>query len=539
MVVLALLLAPAGGASAGPGLARLDMVRSAAGLGPVARAPALAAAAAGHAAYLAAHVEPGPAAPSLHGQRPGTDGFTGEAPGARALAAGYPHGRVRENVSAGLGDAAAAVEGLMTAIYHRRAFLDPRVDEAGVGAAGAFHVFVLGRADLREACAGQRPEALYAPPRHCLDTPVRAEVMSALCSSLPADVRFEPPWPEACPDGRLLRAAFMERWCASPPAEARFRPPGRYRLTCGGRMEVDDGWWRRFCAEPPAAARYPHSGRYYQVCAGEARVHAEAWQRLCEELPAAARYPYSGRFLRICNPERRLHAEWLEGREERAWQEAPELLAWPPPGWEDAQPAFYDEQPDPLPDYRVAGNPVSVRINPQRAAGARLLDLRLLHLTAEGEALPMDPLRVLDAGSDPHAILAQGEHVLFPREHLGWGRRYVVEAEVLDGGAVDTRRWAFTTRDLGVPVIEVPPGQGEAAWPPGEFALFLPPDGPSPRPLAAFRYVAPSALRVEAEALDPSTVRMEIRGRSCAPVVLEPRGRPPVRLRAEGCAPQG
>jgi hypothetical protein len=114
--------------------AGVNALRAAAGLPALARAPRLEVAAARHAAYLDRHREPGtlrqasPAGDSAHRQQAGLDGFSGESPGDRALAAGYPHREVLENVSMGYPDLGAALDGLMSAIYHRLTFLDLRAD---------------------------------------------------------------------------------------------------------------------------------------------------------------------------------------------------------------------------------------------------------------------------------------------------------------------------------------------------------------------------------------------------------------------------
>ena len=527
-------------AAAGQALARLNEIRRAARLPAFARAAALERAAAAHAAYLSRNVVPGQRAPSLHHQQRGRPGFTGETPAARALAAGYPHRRVSENVSARSADAAASVNGLMTAIYHRLAFLDPVMDEVGIAAAGDFHVFVMGRSDYRAVCRGQRPEVLYEPPAQCLGNRMDATYLDALCGDLPEQARFAAPWPESCPDGTRLRRAYMESWCESPPDAARFEAPGRYRLLCDGDLRVDADWWRQFCASLPEAARYRHSGSSYRICDGTRRVHARWWERFCGDLPDPARYQYSGRYAEVCRDDTRVHFEWLGRLDAARWGEAPGLVRWPPPGWRDAQPAFYDEQPDPLPDQSIAGAPVSLQLDPERWPGARMAAFRL-YAAGAGDALEeIAPLRILDRAADPNGVLEDGQWALFAPGHLGWGRDYVAEVALTtrEGERVE-ERWRFRTRDPGLPVLEAGEGMETLSYPQGRFLLFLPPTEGSPRPLASFGYRSPRGVRVQAEAVDLNTLRMRIDGRSCAPVTLEPDGRPPLRLRARGCPNQG
>src|SRR5210317_2635917 len=79
---------------------RVERLRLQAGLPGFTHDEQLAAAASRHAAYLDRHREPGVAAHGLsaHRQEQGLEGFSGAMPADRALAAGYPHREVLENV---------------------------------------------------------------------------------------------------------------------------------------------------------------------------------------------------------------------------------------------------------------------------------------------------------------------------------------------------------------------------------------------------------------------------------------------------------
>lgn len=229
-----------------------------------------------------------------------------------------------------------------------------------------------------------------------------------------------------------------------------------------------------------------------------------------------------------------MHAQWRERLDERRHAGLPALVHWPPDGAADVPPAFYEEQPDPLPDREVSGNPLSVQVNPHAPGGAPLGDLRLYRI-GPGGARTAVPLRALDAASDPHGKLAASEHAFFPLEHLGWGRRYEVELET--GGTDDgVLRWGFRTRDPGAPVLTAGPGTRHLSFPAGEpFVLFIPPTDSAPRPLGRYSYRAPARASVRAEPVDYNTTRFRIAGASCHPVVVTPERGPVVELRAEGC----
>lgn len=100
---------------------------------------------------------------SSHYETETKSGFTGRRPVDRALAAGYRARFVGENLTTDTPDAKHAVQGLMSAIYHRLTFLRFDIDEVGIGVAQndvhkektAF-VFEVGNATLARLCTEEQ-----------------------------------------------------------------------------------------------------------------------------------------------------------------------------------------------------------------------------------------------------------------------------------------------------------------------------------------------------------------------------------------------
>ena len=106
-----------------------------------------------HADYLVAHHA------SSHFETEGKRYFSGVSPMDRAAYAGYASLRVSENLSTHHHSAKASVEGLFSAIYHRFAFLDPQIDEMGVGVTqdaavgnNSAFVYLMGNSRVRVLC---------------------------------------------------------------------------------------------------------------------------------------------------------------------------------------------------------------------------------------------------------------------------------------------------------------------------------------------------------------------------------------------------
>ncbi len=382
-----LLAVSAGGAIAGvaeDALDRLNALRQQAGLTPLRMDARLAKAARAHAEYLLRHRRSG------HGERVGDAGFTGETPSERALAAGYPASHVSENVhlhggssmrQAGAG--MAAVDALMTAIYHRMGFLDFSIDRVGIASRAddslRVTVFVMGNAAEAELCE---------------------------------------------------------------------------------RREAERG--RRF---------------YTRVCADARRaIDADAWER----------------------------ARWAVMARQPAW------IVWPTDGASDVLPVFSDEQPDPLPDLDVSGNPLSFVVNPLHAEHARIDRFTLRG--SDGRPLAVRPL---DMHNDPQHLLRAGQFAWFPLQRLPWDTTFHAHLRARMGEAKRDFAWSFHTLRPPYPwfsvlrrgqVLHLPPV-------PQDVLVHLPPEAaetPTRLRHVGFSYRAIDAL--QAEIFDVNTLHFQIIG---------------------------
>ncbi len=125
-----------------------------------------------------------------------------------------------------------------------------------------------------------------------------------------------------------------------------------------------------------------------------------------------------------------------------------DIVFWPPPDMVDIPPVFYEESPDPLPDYSVSGYPISIQFNHSKYSSATLSGFRLFE---DEENLEILNTRLLDKSSDPSAKFDWSEYALFPLERLDWGKWYRVVVSI-EG---TTKSWRFKTRDLNIPYLQV------------------------------------------------------------------------------------
>ncbi len=526
------------GSYADTGVDAVNRLRVAAGLPQLAPAAELAEAAQGHAAYLDRHRDPGKPAlgVSAHQQQAGLPGFSGESPAARALAAGYPHREVLENVSMGYADMADALDGLMSAIYHRLTFLDLRADEMGVAVGVRSRVFMLGRRDLRHVCGDSPPaEALFRTPVDCLGQAMTQTHYQALCAELPDDALFQSSHAVSCPNGQRLDAAFMASVCRQPPAEARFGGHGRYYEPCGEDTRIAARWFDAICDDPASPPRYAASGQYYEICEPPRQVYAEWLEAQCAALPPAALYTDSGRYRRPCARPSDIRVEFLDAMDRRKRLELPAIVVWPPAGAGEIPPAFFVEEPDPLPDRAVSGFPVSIQVNPAFAGQVALTRFALFRIAGD-RRVAIDDVRVLDADNDPNQVLSKHEFALFPLQRLAWGTDYEVEAELILDDQPRQLAWRFTTQRSDIPVKVAGQDSNRFSVRSQEpFLLVVPPREGTPHTVLQSRIEHLRGNRVDLEVVDPNTVKVLVDIVRCDRIKIRFGEGPLVQLVPEGC----
>jgi hypothetical protein len=514
----------------------LNSLREQAGMTPLMNDSGLARSAQNHADYLERHLKGDVSRmSSAHDESPAREGYTGRTPQERVETAGYPHKQVKENVAIGHATPSESIDGLMAAIYHRLAFLDFTIDQVGIGAAGKTDVFVMGRSDLQATCYQRPADALPDPPVDCGGVTVTRSFMEQLCDSVPASALFQSPWPEACPNGIRLRSDYMERFCAQPPAGALHGRGGEYFLLCNGQRRIRADWMRSFCDTPPPGAEYSFSGKHYQMCEPEKKIAAEWLESRCQDAPEDARYSDSGVYYEMCVLPFKLRADYLDTLDRRQQLLQPNLVVWPPDKSTGISPVFYEEVPDPLPDYSVSGYPLSVEVNP-RVSGEVALKAFRLYREEEGGRVPVENTRLLDAQSDPNKRLSDRQFVLFPLDRLEWNTRYHAEVVLSLGGSIFEKRWSFTTSSTPAPLIQIGRLTQNLLLPMNrEVVIYYPPTEHEPYTLEKVVSFHGTGIELDFEGLDYNTARVRFSGSECSDIEWRFADGKRINIELEGC----
>lgn len=507
-------------------VAGVNAIRLAAGLPILSVSAALERSAMAHSDYLARHMPNRPGlVTSAHEQRKGLPEFSGHLASERATHFGYPHTQVLENISLGNVSLEQSVADLMSAIYHRFAFLDFNIDEIGAAQNGRRYVYNMGIRDLAETCRQQPPVAEVDQAVSCLGKPMLASSFQALCADLPQGATFRQPYANRCENGEMLTAEFMQDICKSPPGEAVLKGSGRYFDACGDGTKIDAKWMNKMCSSRREGVIYPYSGQAYQICTPAVEVHAEWYQALCNDLPMDQQYPDSGRFYQICQNGFKIKTEFYEALNTERLLSRPEVVIWPPDGAQDIKPAFFEEDPHPTPDLPMTGYPISIQFNPKKVESVSIKGFSLERQSRSDHArwLPVPEVRSINQLNDIQQKFSAHQFAWFPLQRLEWGANYRYRVDALVNGAFRQFQAQFSTATFDIPLYSLSETDTEILVLENRFILYHRPDTADAFPFSDIELQGSRRADIEAKVIDPNTVELRLEGGGCSPVTLRSR----------------
>ena len=150
----------------------------------------------------------------------------------------------------------------------------------------------------------------------------------------------------------------------------------------------------------------------------------------------------------------------------------PKIILYPYDGQEDVPPVFYEEEPDPLPEYDVSGFPVSVTFNDYYVDRVRLISFRLFGKGSE----PVSPVRLMSAHNDPQQRFTPYQFALFPLKRLAYDTEYRAQIVYEADGKQKEIAWHFHTRKPLDPLLRISQKEGTITIKHGRsYQLYLVP----------------------------------------------------------------
>ncbi|RLA68208.1 MAG: hypothetical protein DRQ78_01695 [Epsilonproteobacteria bacterium] len=160
---------------------------------------------------------------------------------------------------------------------------------------------------------------------------------------------------------------------------------------------------------------------------------------LCKQKSFAS----SGRYVyKVCaNDKHRIQESIYNKIVAKSKKNNPKIILYPYDGEEEVPPAFYQESPDPLPQYEVSGFPISIEFNDYFFKEVHVLSFRLY--TQEGKEI--HNVLLMDKASDPHQRFTSHQYALFPLERLDYQQKYKAQVLYETAGKEHSITWNFTT----------------------------------------------------------------------------------------------
>ncbi len=220
--------------------------------------------------------------------------------------------------------------------------------------------------------------------------------------------------------------------------------------------------------------------------------------RLC----GSTAYRGTGRYVYgVCADTRhRIRAQTYQQARRAVQERNPRIVVYPYDGQTNVPPAFYNENPDPLPGYDVSGFPVSIAFNPRYFRTIKLIDFRLFR--SDGSEVTSVQLR--NKQNDPNHELSRRQFALMPLKRLAYGATYRVMVNYRHRKKHKQKVWTFTVRKPteALKIIRnkkqtLTLKRGRGYW------LYFPPHNRHDV-LGAMRYPADVFVRF----IDPNTMRV-------------------------------
>jgi uncharacterized protein YkwD len=124
------------------------------------------------------------------------------------------------------------------------------------------------------------------------------------------------------------------------------------------------------------------------------------------------------------------------------------VILYPYSNQKEIPPAFFDELPDPLPEHKVSGFPISVSFNSYYHKEAKLLKFELY----DDDGRELTNNIIYDHYSDPNKRLEKLDFVLFPLKRLEWDSQYHVKFVAVVDNQIVKKEWSFSTQQFNEPL---------------------------------------------------------------------------------------
>lgn len=186
------------------------------------------------------------------------------------------------------------------------------------------------------------------------------------------------------------------------------------------------------------------------------------------------------------------------------------VVTWPAQWSDDVPPVFFEESPDPLPDYSVSGYPISIQFNPASVSTVSNVSMRLFEVVSGDE---MTDVRFMTQANDPNGNFSALQYALFPLQRLNWNTSYRVEASYVQDGQSKQTQWTFATQSLPYPYYVTSSLANEVNVKSGQtYSVYFAPQNGTDRLQGYSGSLSGGGVDLQASFLDQNTLNVTITG---------------------------
>jgi len=182
----------------------------------------------------------------------------------------------------------------------------------------------------------------------------------------------------------------------------------------------------------------------------------------------------------------------------------PDYARYPYADAEGVSPVFYEEIPDPLPDYDMTGNPISIQFHPKYSDAT--VHNMTLYRVSDGATISLMNLKTRYPSNHR---LTSTQFAYFPIYRLDWGERYRVKAtlQLQSVSAPFQIEWSFKTKTLKETVLPIREDTTRYVIQSGKtYSLYFVPDNTINRIDQGYSTQFPSDVKViQGDAIDSNT----------------------------------
>lgn len=224
-------------------------------------------------------------------------------------------------------------------------------------------------------------------------------------------------------------------------------------------------------------------------------------------------------YYEVCkNAGLKIQASTYDGKKNIIINSNPSYVLYPNKNGTNIQPVFYEETPDPLPNYSVSGYPISIQFNPNKVQTSSLV-VNSFTLKDSNNKL-LDSIILMDKNNDYNNKFTAGQFALFPKNRLEYDSKYTANINYSQAGTNKQISWSFRTKKLNQTLHRITASQSIQIQSNQEYALYIVPKNANDI-LGGIKYEYSAGMSIlKSDFIDQNTYAIKVSGTKGQKIVI-------------------